>query len=133
MKEITEELYSDLNRHDLDCFVTHLTADFVEHEDLPGGASGVEGVRQWFQATFDAFPDVRLDPEDVILGSDRSVIRIRMHGTHTGTDFMGLPAQGKSFDFELVDIMRFDGDRVAEHWGVADTLKLMQQLGAIPS
>ena len=30
--------------------------------------------------------------------------------------------------------MRFDDDcRVCEHWGVADMLSLMQQIGAVPA
>ena len=34
---------------------------------------------------------------------------------------------------QLIDIMRFDDNGlVCEHWGVADLLSLMQQLGAVP-
>jgi predicted ester cyclase len=43
---------------------------------------------------------------------------------------MGTPATGRSVDVQLIDIMRFDEDGlVAEHWGVVDTLAMMQQLG----
>jgi hypothetical protein len=35
---------------------------------------------------------------------------------------------------QLIDIMRFDSaGLVSEHWGVADMLSLMQQLGAVPA
>jgi hypothetical protein len=35
---------------------------------------------------------------------------------------------------ELIDIMRFDDAGLAcEHWGVADMLTLMQQLGVVPA
>ena len=35
---------------------------------------------------------------------------------------------------QLIDIMRFyDAGLVREHWGVADMLDLMRQLGAVPS
>jgi predicted SnoaL-like aldol condensation-catalyzing enzyme len=35
---------------------------------------------------------------------------------------------------QLVDIFAFDGDgRVREHWGVADQLTLLQQLGVVPA
>jgi hypothetical protein len=34
---------------------------------------------------------------------------------------------------QLIDIMRFDGaGHIVEHWGVADMLMLMQQIGAVP-
>ena len=54
-------------------------------------------------------------------------------GTHRG-DFMGIPPTGSSVDMQLIDIMRFDGSgQVCEHWGVADMLSLMQQLGVVPA
>src|SRR5215472_169445 len=37
-------------------------------------------------------------------------------------------------DVQLIDIMRFDGaGLVCEHWGVADMLSLLQQLGVVPA
>ena len=44
------------------------------------------------------------------------------------------PPTGKQVEMRLIDIMRFDDDGlVCEHWGVADLLSLMQQLGAVPA
>jgi predicted ester cyclase len=41
-------------------------------------------------------------------------------------------ATGKQMTVQLIDIMRFDDDGlVCEHWGVADMLSLMQQLGVV--
>jgi predicted ester cyclase len=54
-------------------------------------------------------------------------------GTHRG-DFLGVPATGKPVDVQLVDIIRFGDDGLAhEHWGVFDTLTMLQQLGAVPA
>jgi predicted ester cyclase len=47
---------------------------------------------------------------------------------------MGVPPTGKRVEVELIDIMRFDDAAlVCEHWGVADMLALMQQLGVVPA
>jgi predicted ester cyclase len=47
---------------------------------------------------------------------------------------MGIPATGKSATVDLIDITRFGDDGLArEHWGVADMLGLMRQLGVIPA
>jgi predicted ester cyclase len=47
---------------------------------------------------------------------------------------MGVPPTGKRVDMELIDIMRFDdAGLVGEHWGVANMLALMQQLGVVPT
>jgi predicted ester cyclase len=52
-------------------------------------------------------------------------------GTHQG-ELLGVPASGKSVEFESIDIIRLEDGKVAEHWGVTDTMTLMQQIGAIP-
>jgi len=47
---------------------------------------------------------------------------------------MGIPPAGARVEIQLIDIMRFDGaGLVREHWGVADMLSLMQQLGVVPA
>jgi predicted ester cyclase len=60
------------------------------------------------------------------------VARVKVTGTHKG-EFMGVSATGTRVDVKLIDIMRFNGTGLVwEHWGVADMLSLMQQLGAVP-
>ena len=74
-----------------------------------------------------------MDVEDVIAEGDKTVARITTTGTHRG-DFMGIPPTGSTVEMQLIDIMRFDGaGQVCEHWGVADMLSLMQQLGVVPA
>ena len=76
-----------------------------------------------------AFPDLRMEAEDVLASGNKVVARVRATGTHEG-ELMGMPATGKSVDVQLIDIMRFDDNGlVAEHWGVVDMLAMMQQLG----
>jgi hypothetical protein len=46
---------------------------------------------------------------------------------------MGVPATGKAVDILVIDIMRFDAaGLVCEHWGLSDTMTMMQQLGVVP-
>jgi steroid delta-isomerase-like uncharacterized protein len=109
-----------------------LTADFVDHEEgPPGSPGGHEGVR-FFVTTFrEAFPDMQVSMDDVIESGDRIVVRATMRGTQTG-ELMGIPASGNRVELEMIDIVRVEDGRVAEHWGAADNLSLMQQIGAIP-
>lgn len=45
-----------------------------------------------------------------------------------------MPPTGTHVEAELIDIMRFDdAGLVCEHWGVADMLSLLQQLGVVPA
>jgi len=124
--------YDLISAGDIDGFGALLAEDFVEHEATPGLDPTKEGVVQFFHMYKAAFPDLRMDPLDVLVSDDKVVARVRATGTHQG-EFLGMPATGKSVDVQLIDIIRFDSDGLAcEHWGVLDALAMMQQLGAIP-
>jgi steroid delta-isomerase-like uncharacterized protein len=125
--------YELLNAGDLDGFGDLLSDDFVEHEETPGFAPTKDGVKSFFRMYIAAFPDLRMDPVDVLPSGDKVVARVKATGTNTG-EFMGMPATGKSVDVQLIDIMRFGDDGlVREHWGVFDALAMMQQLGVVPA
>ena len=124
-------LYDLINAGDIDGFGRQLADDFVERNEVPGIPPTKAGVIQYFQMLLVAFPDLRMDVEDVIASSDKAVARVRVTGTHR-REFMGIPATDKSAAVNLIDITRFGDDGLAhEHWGVVDQLALMQQLGVI--
>ena len=126
-----QRLYDLINAGDIDGFGRQLADDFVERNEVPGIPPTKEGVVQYFQMLLAAFPDLRMDVEDVIASSDKAVARVRVTGTHKG-EFMGIPATEKSAAVNLIDITRFGDDGLArEHWGVVDQPTLMQQLGLI--
>jgi steroid delta-isomerase-like uncharacterized protein len=131
--DLARRFYEDvMTRGDLAAVDELLTADFVDHEEGPPGTpEGIEGVK-FFVTTFrEAFPDLQVTIEDTIESGDRLAIRATMRGTHDG-ELMGVPPSGRSVELGMIDIVRVEGDRVAEHWGATDNLSLMQQIGAIP-
>jgi len=129
----TRRIYDLINAGDIDGFSNLLADDFVEHDETPGLEPTKAGVTDFFRMQRAAFPDLLMDVQDVIASGDKVVTRARYQGTHQG-DFMGIPATGRSIDLQLIDIMRFGDDGlVCEHWGVMDSLAMMQQLGLLPA
>ena len=124
--------YELINEGDIDGFGHLMAEGFVEHEDTPGLPATKDGVLQFFRGYRDAFPDLRMDAEEVIASGDRTVARVKASGTQDG-EFMGMPPSGRRVEVQLIDIMRFDdAGLIAEHWGVVDMLSMLQQLGAVP-
>jgi steroid delta-isomerase-like uncharacterized protein len=124
--------YDLINAGDVDGFGDLLADDFVEHEETPGLAPTKDGVTEFFRLYIAAFPDLRFEAEDVLTSGDKVVARVGVSGTHDG-EFMGMPATGKRFSVQAIDIVRFGDDGLAhEHWGVFDAMAMMQQLGALP-
>jgi steroid delta-isomerase-like uncharacterized protein len=125
--------YERISAGDISGFADLVSDDFVEHEEVPGLPATKDGMLEYFGLLLSAFPDMRMDVEDLLADGDKTVARVRITATHGG-EFMGVPPTGKQVQIQLIDVMRFDGDGlVCEHWGVADMLSLMQQLGVVPA
>ena len=124
--------YDLINAHDVDGFCEGLADGFVEHEALEGVPPTKDGLKQFFTMYLAAFPDLRMEVEDMIAGGDKVWSRLRCTGTHQG-ELMGMPPTGKSVDFQAIDIVQFGDDGLATaHWGITDTMAMMQQLGVVP-
>ena len=130
LNRFVEELF---NRGNLSVVDELAAPDFVDREELPAGLPGNrEGVKQLTAAFRRAFPDFKATIDDIIAEGDRVVVRSTWTGTQRG-EFMGIPPTGKSISFGVIDIVRIAGGKVVEHWGQMDSMRMMQQLGAIPA
>jgi predicted ester cyclase len=93
---------------------------------------GVSGLRDHYSALLTAFPDMRIDVEDILADGEKVVHRFTFYGTHRG-EFIGIAPTMKMVSAAGVHINLFDGDKCVEVWQVLDTLKFMTQVGAVPS
>lgn len=78
-----------------------------------------------------AFPDRRVDIEDLIGTGDRVVARAVLHATHTGP-LGNIAPTGRKVRLASTIIYRFDQARVVEEWEIFDKLGMYQQLGVTP-
>ena len=125
--------YELISHGDIDGFGRLVAAGFIEHEVTPGLPPTKEGVLELFRGYLAAFPDLRMHVDEIIASGDTTVARVTVTGTQDG-EFMGMPPSGRRAEVQLIDIMRFDdAGLIAEHWGVVDSLSLLQQLGVIPT
>jgi predicted ester cyclase len=76
-----------------------------------------------------AFPDHRVVIEDQIAEGDKVVTRVTFSGIHLGT-FNGIAATGRRVVYSGTAIDRIVNGKVVEMWHIANTLALLQQIGA---
>jgi steroid delta-isomerase-like uncharacterized protein len=132
-KDLLRRFYAEMSAGNLDAIDEVVVDSFIEHESFPGIEPNKEGVRQFFQMFRSAFPDMKMEAHEIVGEGDLLCVRGTMSGTHQG-EFMGMPPTGKSFEVHGVDIVRFGDDGVGrEHWGVFDTMSMLQQLGVVPA
>ena len=98
----------------------------------PGGPTDFEGVTQFYETLWSAFPDVEATIEDTIAEGDSVSFRVTVRGTHQG-EFMGVPPSGNQVAFGVQNIYRFRDGKVVERWSNPDLLGLMVQIGAMPA
>lgn len=130
-KQTALRLYELLNQGDVDPIGDLVTADYVEHDPLPGQGEGREGVLDRFSIIVGALAP-HFTVEDVIAEGDRVMVRWTNAGTHVG-EFAGIPATGRTFQIAGIDVYRVEDGRLAEHWHVVDQLSMLGQLGLLPA
>jgi len=108
-----------------------LSSNLVLHVPL-ASSPGIQGMNEIISACRAAFEHLDVTLDDMVAEGDRVAVRFTARGVHQGA-FMGLPATGKSITMTGIEIFCIEDGRVAELWGEANLLGLMQQLGIVPS
>ena len=107
-----------------------VTPDAHFHElDAIGYPRGREGFKQFRRLINAAIPDehifinaVRFEGDDIIEAD------LDIHATHTGAEFMGIPARGQKVHFNVYSRGRFVDGKMAERWDRVDFEDIKRQL-----
>ena len=113
---------------DMDAADRYVDAAMIDHAPWPGHPATRDGFKAGLAEMRPSFPDLRVTLERTIAQDDLVVGHQKMSGTHLG-EFMGVPASGKTFNIELIDIVRIIDGRIVEHWGLIDEAAMAEQLG----
>ena len=120
-----------LNKRNVDAVDKFFAAGCVDHTAPPGTPLGIIGIKQLLAATLEAFSNMHVTIEDMIGEGDKIVSRFVGRGAHT-TEFMGVAPTGKELTIMQINIDYIANGKIVEHWGLADQIALMQQLGVSP-
>ena len=121
-----------INAHNVDMIDSFCTAEFVDHNpDMNHSGKGLEDLKASFREFIAGFPDIKMTPDFMIAEGDKVAVHITMTGTNSGA--MGnMPATGKSFSVEAIDIIQIKDGKATDRWGFGDAMKMMTQLGMMP-
>jgi predicted ester cyclase len=100
--------------------------DCIEHQR--GHGQGVAGVHQLAEGIHRQLSDLNLRVEECAVVGDRAWVRSRVRGVSSGS-VMGMAPTGQTVAIDVFDLVRVEDGRVVEHWGVADQMGLLLQLG----
>jgi steroid delta-isomerase-like uncharacterized protein len=120
------------SKGDLSAIDQTLSANFNDHAEFPGLGHDREAAKQLAGILRTAFPDFHYDVKSELADGNYVAILAEASGTHNG-NFMGIAPTGKKATWNEIHYVRFDGDRIAEHWASIDQFSMMQQLGLVPA
>ena len=112
---------------DLSVVDEYVAADFVEHQNGVQGI-GPGAVKQIIEGLHRSLSEMTFHIEGIVASEDTVWLRSRVTAKNS-LPFMGRPATGKEIEIDVFDVIRFSAGRAIEHWGVADRLGMLQQLG----
>jgi steroid delta-isomerase-like uncharacterized protein len=116
------------SKGDLNAADKLLAFSFTLHGPL-ACSPGIQGINEVIIACRAAFEDLNVAVEDMVAEGDKVAVRFTAHGIHKG-DFNGLPPTDKPIAMTGIEIFRIEDGKIAEIWGEANLMGLMQQLGS---
>jgi steroid delta-isomerase-like uncharacterized protein len=131
-KALFQQLIRLQESGDLNTVDQVIAPNWVNHDPSLPPLQGYEGFRQLTMAFRSAFPDMRIEIEDILAEGDKVAARLRLRGTNSGS-FQGMPPTGKVVDATGTGIFRVVDGRVTDNWVNFDMLGLLQQLGIVPA
>jgi predicted ester cyclase len=130
-KQLIRRFYTEVvgggDYSNLDDFVA---TEYVDHNAAEGGR-GPEVVRTHLEAIRMTLPDFTIQIEDIFAEGDHVITRVTGRGTHLG-EWMGIKPTAREVRLKGINIDRVDRGRIAEHWGEADTIGMLTQMGVDP-
>ena len=108
---------------------------YANHAVLHGYSGvepGIESIKNFYAAFWEAFPDASVTIDNLMGEENQVACSFAIRGTHTG-EYLRVAATGRSVLFTGITILRFADGYCVERWSQADSVALLQQLGALPS
>ena len=131
-KAMFRKFVDAMNNKDTSIVVDLLADNYVDHDAPPGFPPGAQGMKDMMEMFFTAFPDLKITINQLVAEGDIVVGAMTSAGTQT-RDFMGIPPSGKKMSITEMHMVCVADGKAVEHWGAADSMTMMQQIGAMPS
>lgn len=105
----------------------------VSYTHFPEPIQGPEAFKQMLADTHRHFPDLAIEPHDVVAQADHAVVHWTYRGTFQSGEMFGVTADGQAVEVTGMTRYRIEDGAVHREDGLVDNFRLMMQLGASPT
>ncbi len=117
-----------INTGDLDLLAVFVADQIIDHNADSTQPPGIEGYKQHLQGVRNTFPDFQLTIEAQIAEGDLVVTQVTGRRTHQGA-WLAIRPRGTPVIVSGINIDRLADGKIVEHWGEANTVGMLTQLG----
>jgi steroid delta-isomerase-like uncharacterized protein len=126
-------VYAAYNQGNVDALDEIYAPEFVYHRSPFPDAVDLKAYKQVILDLRQAFTDVKLTFDQMIVEGDTAATRWTFEAKHTGqSPSFPFPATGKQVKITGTAMTHLKGGKATEEWNSVDWLGFLQQLGIIP-
>jgi len=124
MRRFVDEV---VNRGELSALDELVHPDYVYRS--PGEElRGHDGLAALLNGYREAFPDLKMEIDELLVADDATVLAFTLTGIHRG-DLLGIPATGRGVKVQGMVRSRFWDGKIVDEWEILDQQTLLEQLG----
>jgi steroid delta-isomerase-like uncharacterized protein len=131
-----EEEIAAWNAHDVERALAIFPDNVVWQDAGSPQAMNKDGIRQYLQGWFSAFPDIKITVTNRVITEDYVAAELDFSGTNTGDLQLApgatIPATGKTVHGKGTYFVRFKDGKPVEVHSYPDLAGMMMQLGLMP-
>jgi len=132
-KEIMKKVYSAFETGRTSDLENYVTNNMKEHiQDPSFKSTGIQLLKDQVELYHRAFPDLKIKINEMFGDGEKLTIYSTLTGTNKGS-FMGIPPTNKKVSINAIEFVKFNEEKLSDHWGVYDMLSMMTQMGLVPS
>ena len=94
---------------------------------------GADELVAYFEEVFAALPDFRIELRGLAEQGEDVFAHWHLTGTHSGADFQGIEATGRSLAIDGIDHFVIRDRKVVSNFGVYDQMQFARQSGLMPA
>ena len=130
--ELVRWSFEVINTRDVTTLRGFWTQDTVDH--FPDRTCrGADEITAYFEEVFAALPDFRIEVRGLAEQGEDVFAQWHLTGTHTGADFQGIEATGRSLAIDGMDHFVIRDGKVVSNLIVYDQMQFARQSGLMPA
>lgn len=128
-KQVVRAWVKGWNERGVDAVDDLFHVDFRDHQlaSRNAGDGSLPALEKSLAAYASVLDDAQFEERDMIAEEDRVIVRWVLTGRHVG-EFLGVPATGRTFAVDGVNIFRIKDERIVERWSFFDAQSMLAQL-----